>query len=263
MTDAIGTLTKRVLFSPLKEPGRTEAVVDRIRAAIMLGIFADGEQLPKEIDLAGELHVSPVTLRDALRVIRLEGLARTTRGRSGGTFVIAPDESNMSRFEQKLTAVSALKLRDLFDWQSAVNGHSAYLAAERASRREIDMLMEMLGQLEQASEAPIARRALSRLLIEISAIGRSARLARENITLQIEVAPHAMLILRRLEVRGHGADLGRNLVEAIRDQDAHCASSRSVEFTGYIGSCIMELRHELTHSTSVPRREKDDRASKW
>lgn len=253
MTDTIGTLTRRVLFSPLNEPGRTETVVDRIRSAIMLGIFADGEQLPKEVDLAGEFQVSPVTLRDALRVLRGEGLVRTVRGRSGGTFVIAPDESNMSRFEQKLGGLSALQLRDVLDWQAALNGHSAYLAAERASSREADLLMNMATQLGTARDAPSARRMLSRLLIEMSATGRSARLARENITLQIEVAPHAMLVLRSSCVRENSSALGCSMIEAIRSQDAYAASRNAIAFTEYIANRIIEFRHELVRGPSKRR----------
>lgn len=254
MTDAIGTLTRRVLFSPLSDSGRTETVVERIRSAIMLGIFADGEQLPNEIELAAQFQVSPVTLRDALRVIRDEGLARTKRGRSGGTFVIAPDESNMGMFEQRLGAVSALELRDLLDWQSALNSHSAYLAAERASPAEIEALDATALLMGATTDAPPARRILSRFLIGVSASARSARLTREIITLQIEIAPHNMLVLRDPNVRIACHQHASAVVSAIRAQHPEQAHTASIALIGYLSDRLLELRHALTRPVVDSRR---------
>ncbi len=251
MSDGLSTLTKQVLFSPLDDSGRTETVVSRIRSAIMLGIFADGEQLPNEIDLAGQFQVSPVTLRDALKVIRDEGLARTTRGRSGGTFVIAPDESNMGRFEARLAAMPTLELRDLLDWQSALNSHSAQLAASRGSQHETELLAHTMQQFREVEDAPHARRVSSRFLIEISSSSRSARLSKEIITLQIEVAPHAMLVFRDAEVREQTYERGIALVSAIRAQRPSLAGERCLDFLDYISDRVTELRHELTRRDST------------
>lgn len=252
MSDGLSTLTKQVLFSPLDDSGRTETVVGRIRSAIMLGIFADGEQLPNEIDLAGQLQVSPVTLRDALKAIREEGLARTTRGRSGGTFVIAPDESNMGRFEERLAAMPTLELRDLLDWQSALNGHSSYLAASRGSQHEAEVLANTMQQFRAAADAPHARRIMSRFLIEISSSSRSARLSKEIITLQIEVAPHAMLVFRDVDVREQAYERGMAVVFAIKAQRPALANERCLDFLDYINDRIIEFRHELTYRSPQP-----------
>jgi len=250
MSNSLSTLTKRVLFSPLDGPGRTEAVVDRIRSAIMLGIFADGEQLPNEIDLAGQFQVSPVTLRDALKVIREEGLARTTRGRSGGTFVIAPDESNMGQFEDRLSKIPALELRDLLDWQATLNSHSANLAASRGSAREADRLKTTIELFKSAEDAPQARRLASRFLIEISSSARSARLSKEIITLQIEIAPHLMLVFRDPGVRLQTYERGLAVAFAIKSQRPSLAGERSLDLIDFINDRIIEYRHDLTHRAS-------------
>lgn len=252
MSNSLSTLTKRVLFSPLDDAGRTETVVGRIRSAILLGLFADGEQLPNEIELAGQFQVSPVTLRDALKVIREEGLARTTRGRSGGTFVIAPDESNMGQFEQRLAQMPTLELRDLLDWQGALNAHSAYLAAARGSEHEAEVLEATMQQFRAADEAPQARRIASRFLIEISSSARSARLSKEIVTLQIEVGPHAMLVFRDSEVREEVYERGTALVFAIKSRRPALASERCLGLLDYINDRIIEYRHELTHRVTEP-----------
>src|SRR5690606_22695367 len=58
------------LISPLNAGGRVEEVVERISRAILLGLVVDGEQLPTEVEVAHQLRVSPMTLREALAVLR-------------------------------------------------------------------------------------------------------------------------------------------------------------------------------------------------
>ncbi len=72
-----------------------ESVVGQLATAIRLGVFADGEQLPPERELAQRLSVSRMTLRDAIGALRDAGLVQTTRGRGGGT-VVTYDGSHQS-----------------------------------------------------------------------------------------------------------------------------------------------------------------------
>jgi DNA-binding FadR family transcriptional regulator len=252
MPDSLTTLTKRVLFSPLSDPRRTETVVSRIRSAITLGIFANGEQLPNEIELAAQLSVSPVTLRDALRVVREEGLVRTTRGRSGGTFVIAPDESNMRQFERSLAELPPIELRDLLDWQAAILGQAARFAAERASAHDTASLMSTIMLLGSAPDAPRARRANSRFLIELAASSRSVRISRTAVTLQIETAPHSMLVFRDPDARTETFERGQRVVAAVAERDVSAAHERTLEMTGFVGDRVVELHHDLSQRMLEP-----------
>lgn len=245
MADSLTTLTRRVLFAPLDEPGRTETVVSRIRSAITLGIYANGEQLPSEIELAAQLSISPVTLRDALRVVREEGLVRTTRGRSGGTFVIAPDESNMRFFEKSLAQLSPIELRDLLDWQMAITGQAAILATERASAHDIQTLESTAARLREAEDPISARRANSRFLIELASSSRSSRISKAAITMQIEFSPHSMLVFRDEGARGGASLLAGHLVEAVADRDTGRAHAAAIRLNEFLGEGITHLHHAL------------------
>ncbi|AWB89038.1 FadR/GntR family transcriptional regulator [Salinibacterium hongtaonis] len=245
MADSLTTLTRRVLFAPLDEPGRTETVVSRIRSAITLGIYANGEQLPSEIDLAAQLSISPVTLRDALKVVREEGLVRTTRGRSGGTFVIAPDESNMRFFESSLAQLTPIELRDLLDWQTALTGQAAILATERASAHDIQTLEATASRLRDAEDPISARRANSRFLIELAASSRSSRISKASITMQIEFSPHAMLVFRDRGARAGTSVLARQLVEAVAARETEQAHAAANRLNDFLGEGITHLHHAL------------------
>lgn len=77
------TGVRRAVFTPVDTLARVDAVVRRLGDAIDLGLLADGEQLPGESDLAAQLGVSTVTLREALMALRQRGLVTTRRGRGG------------------------------------------------------------------------------------------------------------------------------------------------------------------------------------
>ena len=86
--ESAGLTALGAVLSPLEGSGpKTEAVVQRLSAAISLGVMVDGQQLPSETDLADQLGVSTMTLREALAVLRQQGIVRTKRGRGGGSFI--------------------------------------------------------------------------------------------------------------------------------------------------------------------------------
>src|ERR1700722_19228405 len=121
------------LIAPLASLGRADEVALRVSQAIQLGLLNDGEQLPPEAEFAGQLGVSAMTLREALAILRQQGLVETRRGRAGGTFVRRPTAPQLGVLRDRLRAMSLGKLRDLTDEQSAVSGAAARLAATRAS----------------------------------------------------------------------------------------------------------------------------------
>ncbi|MFJ2957069.1 GntR family transcriptional regulator [Streptomyces sp. NPDC087270] len=76
---------------------RHQVVADDLRRLITAGDYAEGERLPPETRLAARYHVSTPTLRDALELLRAEGLIAKHQGR--GNFVC--------RAPQRLTYPSA------------------------------------------------------------------------------------------------------------------------------------------------------------
>ncbi len=177
------TATVRTLLSPLDEPGgRAEVVARRLGEAIRLGLLLDGQRLPPEPQLAEQLGVAPVTLREALAMLRDEELVTTRRGRRGGTFVHAPGD----RLEP-LRRFSVQELRDLGDHRRAIAGTAAQLAAERALPAEVERLREQLERLRAAMLASDRRRADTQFTIEVAAAAQSPRLTQEEARLRAEV----------------------------------------------------------------------------
>src|SRR6478735_5156555 len=122
---------RAAVFAALETGRRADAVVRRLADGIALGLLSPNEQLPSETELADTFGVSPVTVREALTILREQGLVVTRRGRGGGSFV-RDVRGSASALHERLRAVSPSELRDLADHYVAVTGTAALLAADRA-----------------------------------------------------------------------------------------------------------------------------------
>ncbi|MGY2874363.1 GntR family transcriptional regulator, transcriptional repressor for pyruvate dehydrogenase complex [Marmoricola sp. URHA0025 HA25] len=175
------------LLGSIEPVARAEHIAGRLAEAIQVGLILEGEKLPSELQLADELGAAPVTLREALAILRERGLVETRRGRGGGTFVRgsgAPSGAGLSREEllrQRLVAFSVHDLRELGDLRRAISSMSAALAADRALPHEVSGLRRRLDRLAQADTTSQRRRADMVLIVEVAAAAQSAVLAREEL----------------------------------------------------------------------------------
>ncbi|MDQ3122601.1 MAG: winged helix-turn-helix domain-containing protein, partial [Actinomycetota bacterium] len=67
-----------------------EQVADQLRELIVTGTLPQGGRLPTETQLAGQLGVSRATVREALRLLDAQGLVRTAKGQTGGSYATLP-----------------------------------------------------------------------------------------------------------------------------------------------------------------------------
>jgi GntR family transcriptional repressor for pyruvate dehydrogenase complex len=176
------------LIAPLAVLGRAEEVALRVGQAIQLGLLSDGEQLPSEAEFAAQLGVSAMTLREALAMLRQQGLVETRRGRAGGTFVRRPTAPQPGLVRDRLRELSAGGLRDLIDEQSAVSGTAARLAASRASTVSVRRLLALADQLSLASTPGARIMADGRFHVELAIASKSPRLTALEVALQARLA---------------------------------------------------------------------------
>lgn len=104
--------------------------------------FSIGDKLPNEIDLAGELGVSRSTLREAIKILTTSGILEIKRGK--GTFVTANtviDSGDLSDI--------ASGLDDLFEMRLMFEPDCAFLAAQRATDEEIDIICYYGNEIEK------------------------------------------------------------------------------------------------------------------
>jgi GntR family transcriptional repressor for pyruvate dehydrogenase complex len=238
---------REAVFSPLDRAGRVDAVVDRLTRVIDLGLIGDGEQLPPETELAAQLGVSTVTLREGLAVLRQQGLLETRRGRTGGSFVRARPRSIASRVRSRLAAMSTHELRDVGDLHVAIAGATARLAAERAGADQIERIGRLVKELASAEGIGARHRADARFHIEVAAAAQSVRLTKVETELQTEVGDLLWLPLLD-ESAYHQTAVNQHelIATAIRRRYADAAWSRAEEHARGEIARLIELHLHLT-----------------
>ncbi len=133
---------------PIRSKSVPDLIIDRIVEMIALGELPPGATLPAERVLADELGVSIIALREATRVLKTLGVLGAAPRR--GT-VVLPNAA-YAQFEQLgiLMALGERTMSNLVEARSIVEGRAVRLAAERATREEIDEIRRILERQQLA-----------------------------------------------------------------------------------------------------------------
>lgn len=208
-----------------------EQIADRMLAAIVVGVLAEGERLPSERQLTLQLGVSRETVRSALRRLVTLGVVETRRGRRGGTFVKAPPED--------LTIGSAAILRTLepvwrdmellLDLRSLVHSLIGATAAERRKAEHLIELRSSLVQYRAAEDASESRRADHRLHDAVAAATGNPYLVDLGQRLIASANLGFGMDPWTRELHASAAEQHARLIDAIDAHDSALAGSVSVE----------------------------------
>lgn len=117
--------------TPASDRPLREAVRDTLRSRIFEGHYAPGTRLV-ERDLAAEFNVSRLPIREALRMLRQEGLIRDRASRGS-----------------EVAGLSAKDVEDLFDVRESLEVLACRLAASRATEEDLQRLSGLLDDAER------------------------------------------------------------------------------------------------------------------
>lgn len=125
------------------------SVAEQIKEMIHEGAFPAGSRLPGERDLAEQLNVSRVTIREAQIALEAIGLLDIRVG--SGVYVLR----GASEAVQAMPDVSAFELTEA---RSAIESEAAALAAASITDEELDKLDEVVREMESETDphAPLA-----------------------------------------------------------------------------------------------------------
>jgi DNA-binding GntR family transcriptional regulator len=197
-------------------PAATGGIYDRVRADIVHGALRPNQRLV-EIELAERLGVSRTPVRETLQRLTLEGLVQRTRG---GWVV-----HEHSRAE----------IRSIYEVRAALDGYAAFLAADRATEREL----EALEALYPAGEAALALRPDEQVELNerfhdavIAAAGNPRLLQLSRASRQYyfnhRIARQYDAGETRESIEGH-----RRILAALAQRDGRTAESRAREHVDY------------------------------
>jgi GntR family transcriptional regulator, transcriptional repressor for pyruvate dehydrogenase complex len=209
-------LAREVVFSPVADGAVVEQTVRRLGEAIGLGLIEVGERLPPEAELATRLAIAPMTLREALRILREAGYLETRRGRGGGTFVRRSLPQQPAREARRnLARLTVEELSDLMDYRVAVSGAAVALAAERRSDADLFALERLVERMARLDVFAPYRRLDHRFHLTVASAARSPRLVAAETAIQVDLAKLLRLIPESAEMLHVSNEQHRELLAAI------------------------------------------------
>lgn len=217
------TLAARAILGPAATTDRRgDQVAAQLEHAIRIGLLRGGARLPSEAQLADQMRVATMTLREALATLRERGLVTTRRGRGGGTFVVATDTHSEADVSARLQRWSLQQIRELGDHRLAIVGTAAYLAAKRALPYELSSLRAAVRRLARATTSTERGRADGQFVLEVAAASQSTRLTGAELRLRAELGDVLWWRLATAD-RTQWVRIREDLVENVHRRDARSA----------------------------------------
>jgi GntR family transcriptional repressor for pyruvate dehydrogenase complex len=144
---------RRITVGRVKATKSSEALADVLREQILTGGYDEGASLPSERDIVDETGLGRGSVREALRVLEVEGLIRTKTGRHGGAYTTRPDESGLTRFVSLFVRGRRVPMGALLEARTTLEPSLAYLAALNRTPEDEEALADACTAMESTTDS--------------------------------------------------------------------------------------------------------------
>lgn len=236
-----------VQLTPMQVPKASDVLADDLRERILRGEFPEGTALPPERELVAQTRMSRTTVREALRILEVQGLVQIRTGRAGGAFVQTPGEESIANSVSLMIRGRQIRMDSLLETREAVEPACARLAAQYRTDADV-------ASLEQANEAIAAAGPLSEFLTANVDWHVAVAVASHN-----ELLTGFMLALSRAiyestdnkgfideNVRATTFRAHKSITEAIRNQDPDGAVRRMKRHVHAYAKAVLEVEHRTS-----------------
>lgn len=129
-----------ISFEPITTKRAFEEVCERIRERVASGHLKPGDKLPPERQLAEQLGVSRLAIREALRSLENAGLLELHRGPKGGAFIKGGGDDKLTQLMQDMLDLGTIPFADLTEARIFILDSVTRLACERATAEDLEAL---------------------------------------------------------------------------------------------------------------------------
>ncbi|MCW2715702.1 MAG: GntR family transcriptional regulator, partial [Frankiales bacterium] len=140
MVEPTATVREPVKLTPVHVPKASDVLAGDLRERILQSQFPEGSALPPERELVMQTGMSRTTVREALRILEVQGLIRIKTGRAGGAFVQRPGEASMANSVGLLIRGGRIRLSALLETREGVEPACARLAAKYRTDADLERL---------------------------------------------------------------------------------------------------------------------------
>ncbi len=127
----------------------SDQIRDEFKRMILSGGLKRGTKLPTEEQLAAQLKVSKVSVREALRNLETEGLIEKRRGMHGGSFVAHPGSEKMGEWVVNYFRVGMITPEELVDFRTTLEPALVALAVDRRTDKDLKAIKALIDEIDQ------------------------------------------------------------------------------------------------------------------
>jgi DNA-binding FadR family transcriptional regulator len=125
----------------------SDYIFEQLQEAIVLKELLPGEQLPPERELCKIFNTSRDTMRDAIAVLKEEGLIEQRRGAKGGTFILPLTTQDIERTRTIVLNEKENYLR-LFEFRNVIEPEVVRLVVKNVSSQELEELNTIVEKMK-------------------------------------------------------------------------------------------------------------------
>jgi GntR family transcriptional regulator, transcriptional repressor for pyruvate dehydrogenase complex len=138
MSRAHNVIASNVSEKPIEQTRASDSARRLVLSLIFSGEMGPGDRLPPERELAVQLGISRITLREALKSLEAAGYLVTKVGAHGGTRV--NDLTTLERCFDEWIRAQGDQLDGLIEYHNIIESAIATLAAERRTHEDLEKL---------------------------------------------------------------------------------------------------------------------------
>jgi len=230
----------------------TQGVAEHLRSLIHRGEVGPGDRLRPERELAEQLGVARISLREAIKLLVDDGYVEVRRGAKGGTFITElnrPVENWRARMRDQTGIFD-----DIIDFRIGLESHTARLAAARRTTGDLSVLRAAIKNLSRTGGRASFRLADSQFHGGLSAAAGNVRLENAIYSARGELfSPHDLLTF--VEPIDETINDHEAIYDAVRARDADAAAASMTE---HIERTRSQLR-VIVFGSGSQRRGKSDK----
>jgi GntR family transcriptional repressor for pyruvate dehydrogenase complex len=219
-----------------------EVTVERLGSSIKMGLYTPAQQLPSERQLAEMMGVSRTTIREAIRVLTVQGILTVRRGRSGGTFVAGEMRPPSVQELHERIRRRGTSLGEILDHRLIMETGVAELAAERATAAQRGEIAELVEHMKEAEEDFVAYRRLDTAFhMLLAQAAGSPRLSAVIADIHAELSDVMSIVPYSREACVHSTTQHRRIARAVINGQGSAARAAMREHVGATSSFLRGL----------------------
>jgi DNA-binding GntR family transcriptional regulator len=205
-------------------------VLETLREAILDGVLPPAARLRQE-DLAAAFHTSRIPVREALRVLEYEGLARSEPHRG---FTV--------------TSLDADQIEEIYELRTVLETHAVRAAVPLLTQVDLEELQRLYDQMELAVAADEKLASRERFYLRLYAVTARPRLVGLIARLRQEVARSL-----RWQLVQHSPSHHEIFFEAVRNGDADLAAAELASHYRKVVALLRRFLREAKEQQAIQR----------